>query len=443
MVQNITQYIEWFRYSSAYINAHRGKVFVILLTGEALADPNFSNIVYDISLLNSLGVKLVLVYGSRPQISLALAREGVTSRYHQDLRITEPGDLAAIKQTVGGLGIDIEALFSLGLVNSPMHGAEVKLCQGNFITAKPYGIHDGVDFCHTGLVRKVKKDAIVQQLAQHNIVLLSNLGYSSTGEVFNLSAEEVATEVAIALQADKLIFFIPSRGVTDDEGHLLASLTPVQASQYLKNYSHLESPEQVCINHALTAAIKASKGNVNRIHLVSHQQNGALLQELFTREGTGSLICNNGAQELRQADIEDVGGILELIKPMEQSGALVQRSRELLETEVANFKVIRLEGMVLACAALYPMEDHCGEIACIAIHPDYQKRGHGKNLLASLEQEALNKNIHKVFILTTLATHWFIENGFRQVTIDDLPQSKKQLYNYQRNSKVLLKELSG
>lgn len=441
MSQDIQQYIEWFRYSSAYINAHRNKVFVILITGEALADPNFPNIVYDISLLNSLGVKLVLVHGARPQISEALQQAGIDSRYHRKLRISDPASLVVIKETVGRLSIDIEAQFSLGLINSPMHGASIRLCRGNFITARPFGIHDGVDFHNTGLVRKVQRDAIERQLTQGNIVLLSNLGYSPTGEVFNLSAEQVAMETAIALQADKLILFIPGQGVLDADGTLINSLSPADARAYLQQHEETQDARQKVTNGALLAAVKASEGKVNRVHLISHQRNGALLQELFTREGNGTLVSNDSFEQLRQASIEDVGGILELIKPLEQAGTLVHRSRELLETEVSNFKVIAWEGMLIACAALYPMENASGEIACIAIHPDYQKRGLGKRLLVSLEQEARTRGLQRVFILTTAATHWFLENGFKDSSVDELPQSKKQLYNFQRNSKVLVKPL--
>ena len=441
MKNDISQYIEWFRYSSAYINAHRNKVFVILLTGEALADENFPNIVYDINLLNSLGVKLVLVHGARPQISAALLKEKIDSTFHNNLRLTDSASLEVIKQTVGKLSIDIEALFSLGLVNSPMHKADIKLCRGNFITAKPYGIHQGIDFCNTGLVRKVQKQLIEQQLAHGNIVLLSNLGYSSTGEVFNLSAEEVATETAIALGADKLILFLPSQGVSDDKNELIASLSIDGARNYLKQHEQDDNEDQTLIGHALNAAIKAAEGHVHRVHLISHKLNGVLLKELFTREGTGSLVSNDSFEELSEAQVDDVGGILELIKPMEQAGTLVARSRELLESEVSNFKVVTFEGMVIACAALYPLDNQCGEIACFAIHPDYQNQGNGNRLLAGLEQDARDQGMSKVFILTTAATHWFLENGFIESTVDELPESKKQLYNYQRNSKVLAKSI--
>lgn len=433
--------IDWFRASTTYINAHRNKIFVVLLSGEALADQNFSNVVYDISLLHSLGVKLVLVHGARPQIAEALANSGKQSSYHHDLRITEAECIDTVTQTVGGMSVKLESLFSMGMYDSPMHGADIRLCRGNFVTAKPVGIVDGVDFHFTGKVRRIRANSIESQLDQGNIVMLSNLGYSPTGEVFNLSAEEVATETAIALKADKLILFIPDDGVRDDDGKLVASLTEEDAKFYMEKLAEEGGADAECISHALRASLRAYANNVHRSHLISYKSDGALLQELFTREGTGSLISNDNFEQLRQATIADVAGILNLIRPLEENGSLVERSREVLETEIENFRVIELEGTVIACAALYPMTGDCGEVACIAIDPHYQKNGYGNRLLASIETVARGAGLKQLFVLTTLAAHWFLEKGFVEGELGDLPEQKQQLYNYQRKSKVFIKQL--
>jgi len=440
-MDNLSQYIDWFRHSSSYINAHRKKVFVVLLTGETLAHDNFSHIVHDISLLHSLGVKLVLVHGARPQINDALTNAGHELRYHKGLRITDSEGLQLIKQTVGAMSIDIEAQFSMGLANSPMHGADIKVSRGNFITARPLGIIDGVDYALTGVVRKVNGEAILQHLDKNSIVLLSNLGYSPTGEVFNLSAEEVATEVAIAMQAEKLILFVPQRGVMGKDGELISTLNPVQADLLLKELAQDEASISNITVVSLAAAVKASNKNVHRCHLISFTDNGALIQELFTREGNGTLVSKDNFEWLRQATINDVGGILELIAPLEAAGILVHRSRELLEAEIDYFKVIEMEGMIIACAAIYPLDEECGEIACIAIHKQYQESGRGDHLLRALEKEALKQGLKKVIVLTTQTAHWFLERGFEPIAISDLPPKKQQMYNYQRKSKAFIKQL--
>lgn len=441
-MDNLSQYIDWFRHSSSYINAHRKKVFVVLLPGESIAHENFSNIVHDITLLHSLGVRLVLVPGARPQINATLTHAGLELRYHQGLRITDSDSLQLIKQTVGAMSIDIEAQFSMGLANSPMHGADIKISRGNFITARPLGIIDGVDYALTGVVRKVNAEAIQQHLNENNIVLLPSLGYSPTGEVFNLSAEEVATEVAIAMQAEKLILFLPQGGVMNQQGELISTLSPLGAETLLKEISS-EDPQ--CINgttESLAAAVRASNRNVHRCHLISFADNGALIQELFTREGKGTLVSKDNFEWLRQAHIDDVGGILELIAPLEAAGILVHRSRELLEAEIEYFKVIEMEGMIIACAAIYPLDEDSGEIACIAIHRDYQESGRGDHLLRALEKEARRQGLKKVIVLTTQTAHWFMERGFEPIAISDLPTKKQQMYNYQRNSKAFRKRLT-
>lgn len=431
--------IEWFRASTTYINAHRNKVFVVLISGEALSDKNLPNIVYDLSLLHSLGVKLVLVHGARPQISAALEADEQCTQYHRNLRITGAECMGRVKQVVGGLSLTLESLFSMGMHNSPMHGADIRLCRGNFVTAKPVGIHDGIDYQYTGQVRKIKTKAIEQQLVAGNIVMLSNLGYSLSGEVFNLSAEEVATEAAIALNADKLILLIPGDGVLDDDGKLIASLSPVDAQAYADNLAQQGDPDSLCVSHALQAALRAYEHNVHRCHLISFKQDGALLQELFTREGNGSLISSDNFDQLRDAKIEDVAAILNLIKPLEQNGSLVERSRELLENEIENFKVIELEGSIIACAALYPITENSGEVACIAIDPHYQGNGFGDRLMASMESTAHELKLNELFVLTTVASHWFQEKGFEEVGPDALPGQRQALYNFQRKSKVLRK----
>jgi len=441
-MKHLPEYIDWFRHSSSYINAHRKKVFVILLPGEAIAHDNFNNIVHDITLLHSLGVKLVLVHGARPQINAALESAGMESSYHKGLRITDAISLQLIKQIIGALSIDIEALFSMGLANSPMHGADIKLARGNFIIARPLGVLDGVDHALTGVIRKINATAIQQHIDRNNIVLINNLGYSPTGEVFNLSLEEVATETAIALNADKLILFIPQPGIFDGNGHMVSTLSPASAQDV---YGSVESNQENKANgvaQALGAAIKACRYNVHRSHLISFEKNGALVKELFTRDGCGTLVSKDSPEQLRRASIDDVGGILELIEPLELAGVLVHRSRELLEAEIDYFFVIAREGMIIACAALYPLDESTGEIACIAIHKDYQDSGRGEHLLTALEAHARRSGLNRVVVLTTQTTHWFMEKGFLPIAVADLPERKQKMYNYQRNSKALCKSLN-
>jgi amino-acid N-acetyltransferase len=422
------QYVNWFRHSSPYINAHRGKTFVLMLPGEAIAHSNCANIIHDIALLNSLGVRLVLVHGARPQIE---SRTTATSTFHNGLRITDEATLESVKDAVGSTRTDIEAMFSMGLPNSPMHGARIRLCSGNFVAAKPLGIHDGVDYLLTGQVRKIDAEAIRQLLLQEIVVLLSPLGYSSTGEIFNLPLEEVAVRTAISLQADKLIAFDELAGIKSPQNELIRELSLPEAEELSLREQHAN----------LNAIISACKGGVSRSHLISFQHDGALLQELFTRDGAGTLISQHHFEQIRSASIEDVGGIIELIEPLELDGTLVRRSRELLENEINYFTVIERDGTVIACAALYPYSEQKAEIACVVTHPDYQGGKRAARLLEFMEKRARQQQIKQLFVLTTRTAHWFLEQGFVQKELGNLPQKKQQLYNFQRNSKIFCKDL--
>ncbi|MGI6408042.1 MAG: amino-acid N-acetyltransferase [Thiopseudomonas sp.] len=431
-------YVTWLRHSSPYINSHRKRTFVIMLPGEGLAHTNFNTIVHDLVLLHSLGVRLVLVHGSRPQIEQALQARQLPSRYHNNLRITDRDTLDCIISAVGQLRSLIEARFSVNMATSPMQGAKVRIVSGNLVTARPCGVVDGVDLLHTGEVRRIDHQAINQLLNQHHMVLLPHLGYSPTGETFNLSCEDVATHTAIALQADKLILFTAEQGLLDSDRRLIRELNLQQAHQHLQT---LIAPEQKAI---LQAAIDASENQVSRCHIISYQRDGALLSELFTRDGCGTLVDQGGFEQVREATIDDVGGLLELIRPLEEQGLLVRRSRDLLEQEINQFSVVERDGLLIACAALYPFpEDRTGELACLAVHPDYRHAGHGDTMLERITQRARELKLDSLFVLTTRTSHWFQERGFMPCQVEDLPQRKAELYNFQRNSKVFRLLLTG
>ncbi|MFT5593939.1 MAG: amino-acid N-acetyltransferase [Oceanicoccus sp.] len=434
MTDSIDQHVNWFRQSSPYINAHRGKTFVIMLGGDTLAHDQFQHIIHDIALLNSLGVRLVLVHGARPQIDelCELKKQDVT--FADNKRITDKAMLVTVQQAVGQLRSQIEAILTTGMSNSPMHGADIRVVGGNFVIAKPMGVIDGVDFGHTGEVRKIDVRAINKALDNNAIALLNCLGYSRTGETFNLSVEDVATEAAIALQADKLILFGENNCIKRN-GQLVKEVVTSTISQLLAQGLNPEQTVQ------LNAASFAVTSGVKRCQLIQHSQDGALLTELFTLDGCGTLVSLHHQEQLRTARMEDVMGILDLLSPLEEKGILVRRSRKVLETEIDRFRVLVKDGMVLGCAALYPYGEDMAELACVAVHDEYRSGQRGDRLLNTLVSEAKNQGIKNLFVLTTRTAQWFEERGFKAADIDDLPPQKKELYNYQRNSKVFIKAL--
>jgi len=431
-------FVTWFRQATPYIHAHRGRTFVLAFGGEAVAGGGLPSLVHDIALLHGLGIRLVLVHGARPQIEERLAERGAELRYVGDLRITDDAALACVKEAAGVVRVEIEALLSLGLANSPMAGVRIPVASGNFVTAKPLGVIDGIDYRHTGAVRRIDRRALQQRLADGAVALMPPIGYSPTGEVFNLSAADVAGSAAAALGADKLIFLTEAGTLSDDRGRPVSSILAREVDGLLAGTEPIPREIAAC----LRAAASACRSGVKRVHLVPRQVNGALLRELFTRDGIGTLISGEPFEDLRPARIDDVGGILELLRPLEDTGVLVRRSRERLETEIDHFFVMERDGATIACAALYPYPaDAMGELACVAVHPDYRREQRGDKLLRHVETAARAGGIRRLFVLTTQTAHWFRERGFEPATLADLPMAKQALYNYRRNSQVYVKLL--
>jgi amino-acid N-acetyltransferase len=433
-----SDFVAWFRQSSPYIHAHRGKVLVLSFAGEALASERFSSLIHDIALLSGLGMKLVLVPGARPQIEERLKLRNADMQIANGLRITDEVALECVKDAAGNVRVEIEALLSMGLANSPMAGARIRVASGNHVTARPIGVVDGIDYQHTGEVRRVDAQAIHAHLDKGSIVLIPPLGYSPTGEVFNINAADVASAVAMALGADKLIY-LSEGDPLGRRSSAASSLVPREVDALIKRRRSM--PEELV--RILCNAAQACRTGVKRAHVLDRRREGVILRELFTRDGAGLLVTQEPYEQIRRAGIDDVGGILELIEPLEQSGALVKRSRELLEQEVGQFQVIERDGSIIACAALYPFAaDKMGELACLAVHPEYRGGGRGDQLLERMELQARQAGLDTVFVLSTRTSHWFRERGFVPAGVDQLPGKRRDLYNWQRRSKVFVKLLS-
>ena len=433
-----SDFVRWFRAAAPYIHAFRGRTFVIAFGGEVVADPKFMALIHDFNLLASLGVRLVLVHGSRPQIEMLLKRHKHRARYTGGLRITDDVALSCAKEASGRMRVEIEALLSMGLPNSPMAGSDIRVATGNYVTAQPIGVLGGVDLVHTGEVRKIDAAGIRDRLEHNELVLLSPLGYSPTGEIFNLAHEDVAMMAATALGAEKLIFLTDSPGVvTGKRAELRHELTCSEAERLLAKDGALNGDIKLYLPHAVSAC----RAGVKRAHLISRHADGALLLELFTYRGVGTMLTQDPLEKLRPARIDDIGGVLKLIEPLEADGTLVKRSRDLLEREINRFMVVEHDHVIVACAALYPFENGMTELACLAVQPDHRRAGVGERLLQAVEARAKRHKTKRLFVLTTRTAHWFIERGFSAAPVSALPRRRQGLYNYQRRSQVFMKRL--
>ncbi len=430
-------FVKWFRSATPYIHRWGGATFVIAFGGEVLADGEFQQLTHDINVLVSLEVRVVLVHGVRPQVEEQMRQHGVTPRYEASRRVTDERALACVKEANGIVRVEMEALLSMELANSPMWGADIRVSSGNFVTAKPVGVVGGVDFQHTGEVRKIDAEGIRRRLDDHEVVLISPLGFAPTGDVFNCTVEDVATSTAIALQADKLIFLIETAGVLDGKGRLQSELTVKQAAD-LAATNHLAEDVQIYLPYAA----KACENGVKRAHLISRHVDGALLIELFTHHGIGTMVVPESPETLRPATHDDIAGIVQILEPLEQQGVLLRRAPDELERDIDRFFVIAAEGNILGCAALYPFPaDRAAELAALAVNPFYRDGGRGERLLAHAEAKAREAGLKRLFALSTRTTHWFLERGFAESDASRLPEARRARYNPDRRSKVFIKEL--
>ncbi len=421
--------VDFFREAAPYIQKHRGKTFVIAFAGEVIEDASFPQVIHDIAILAALGAQVVIVHGARPQVDRHLKAIRHTIQVVDDMRITDDVTLQSAKETIGALRVEIENQLSHALSTPPVFSESLGVLSGNFITAKPLGIHNGTDFQHTGTVRKINSKLISQLLEAGSIVLLSSLGISPAGEAFNLRYEDVASSAAKSLKADKLIFIHADAATPATDVEL----------QYIDDFISTHPDQKRLLNHIKTAM----QSGVERVHLISTENQDGLLLELYTRDGIGTMFNASQYETIRQANIDDVSGIIKLIEPLEAKGTLIKRSREQLELEIEQFSVIERDGKIIACAALYPItETQMGELACLAVHPDYKGGERGDRLLKRIIKQALNKQLTQLLVLTTQSIDWFKERGFKTVGISDLPEKKKALYNFQRNSKILMYNLT-
>ena len=440
-------FVPWFRSVAPYIHKFRNQTFVVAVCGEAIAAGKLPHLAQDLAMIQSMGVKIVLVHGFRPQVTEQLKAKGHEAKYSHGMRITDEVALDSAQEAAGQLRYEIEAAFSQGLPNTPMAGSTVRVISGNFITARPVGILDGVDFQHSGLVRKVDVAGISRTLDFGAMVLISPFGYSPTGEAFNLTMEEVATSVAIALQADKLIFVTEIPGIRVQPGEPASEDNPIDTELPLAAAESLLAQAPAGHTPSDTAfylqhCVKACKAGVERSHIIPFAIDGSLLLEIYVHDGIGTMVVDEKLEELREATADDVGGILQLIEPFERDGTLVKRDRTEIERDAGLYTIIEHDGVIFACAALYPFpEAKTAEMAALTVSPQSQGQGDGEKILKRIEQRAKAAGLQSIFVLTTRTMHWFIKRGFAQMDPDWLPDARKRKYNWNRKSQVLVKKI--
>ncbi|EEY61292.1 amino-acid acetyltransferase, putative [Phytophthora infestans T30-4] len=431
-----------FRDMSPYINFHRGTTMVIHLPGQLVESNLFGAVMHDIALLNTFGVKLVLVAGSRPQLNRQLSLRKLSQRFDCGMRITGPMELQCAMDAAGSVRFQIESYLGRGIVNSPGRARTINIASGNFITAQPVGVRGGVDFKNTGEMRRLNVDKVRTALDDGDIVLISSIGYSASGEVFNCLSEQVASKCAIQLGSAKLIFLHNGEELIDSRSNsVVQTLVIEQAQQYVELARQNPDISGDFLLY-LKESIKACVNGVKRSHLVSRHVDGGLLQELFTRDGEGLMITKHMYEGIRMATTNDIVSIMRLIQPLLDDDVLVSRDQEQIESNVDTFTVVERDGAIIACCTLQPYENNFAEMGCVAVDSTYRNLGKGNAMLGYIMRKSAAMGVTKLFVLTTRTAHWFLERGFVEATVNDLPPSKLAKIDLRRKSKVYICDIS-
>jgi len=421
-----------------YVPQYRDRVFVIAVDGAIVEDANFRNLLLDVALLRSLRIGVALVHGAGHQIRHLAEQAKVTPSNLDGTGITD----AATLQLGLNAGNRVSHEILEGLSANDLRGAV-----GNALVAHPAGILQGVDYQFTGRVERVDV-ALLRALMDHDVIpVVPPLGTDGEGNTYRLNSDTVAVEVALALQAVKLIYLTTEPGIvlhaSDPEppDRLLRQLTAEEAETVLrKNKNELSGPAI----SKLTSAVRALKGGVPRVHIIDGSVEEGLLAEVFSNEGIGTLVHANEYQAIRKALKKDARGISALIKTSVENEELLPRSLAEIERQIANYYVFDVDGNMAGCVALHPYpEDNRAEVACLCVSAKYENQGIGGRLMQFVEEQSRQAGLREVFCLTTQAANYFVQKGgFRLATPDDLPAPRRAKYDASgRRSQVLVKAL--
>ena len=436
-----SSFIQNFRLSAKYINLFNQNIFVIALSGYVFNEDQFVKIAQDINILHSLKIKVILVYGARPQVESILVKNKIPVRLLKNMRVTSSAALKHVIEVNGAIRNKIEA--TLSTIKSVSEG--MRLSSGNFLTAMPVGIIDGIDMESTGKIRGVDVEAIKNKLNHHEIVIVSPIGYSPIGQIFNLSYEQTAANIAAAINADKLIYYVDANGILNERGELIPELTSEKAHKLISHIEEKPSPESAQNLsyddfNILKSSVFAIKNKIKKVHLINRHIDGSLIEELFTEKGSGTILTEFALENFRKATEGDLKDIYRILFPLEKRKIFIERDLTQIKGMINQFYILEHDKKFVGCVSLNSFKESL-ELASFSIEPKYQRLGFGKKLLKFCELEAKKLKYDEIFILTTQSEHWFAENGFKEKSKELMPTFKKKTYQSERNSKYLTKKL--
>jgi len=402
--------------------------------------PLFSSLVKDMALLSQTGFRVVIVPGAKEWIDAVLGKYGIVSHYAGSTRITSEEAMPFVQMA---------AFHSATRFITGFSGSRVDAVIGNFIRARGLGVIGGVDMEHTGTVDRFYIDSMRRLLDLGMAPILPCIGWNSTGKPYNLASDEIALQAAVSLGAIKLFIISLSGGIKKDNYQIphdietasngrIMRLTPQEAAGILESNSAKSGDKALA---ELALAVKASRAGVERVHIIDGNEEGAVLKELFSNLGAGTMVYADEYESIRGIRSRDIADILRLMEPLMQQGILLRRTAEDIENKKEDYAVFVIDGQIHACGALHNWGEDHGEIAAIATDPAYGDMGLGRRIVNYLLGKAKKQNLKRVFVLTTRTQDWFESLGFREASVESLPEKKRRRYDYSRNSKIFILDL--
>ena len=433
-------HVELIREVFRYAQAFHGKTFVLQIDDGIMPRPEVSSLLRDVVLLRRTGIRIALVAGARTRIDEVLARYSIGCEKHRGVRISSPEAIPFIRMAAFDVANRLMTLLS---------GQGVNAVIGNWVRARSLGVVDGIDYQDAGQVERIQVDLLRSVIDQASIPILPCIGWSASGRPYNISSRELATELAIALGSSKLFFVSVVDPLTTDRyrlgsdvdaspGGRISRLTVEQARAFLDlNADLTEDGGRELVARGLRAAL----GGVERVHILDGRTEGVILQEIFSNIGVGTMVHANQYQAIRSMRREDVPDVYRLMRPLVERGLLVERRESDLVERLNDYVVFETDGMVHGCGAIHIFDEQQAEIAGLAVDSQYEHYGIGQRIVEFLIEGAERAGLRRVFVLTTQASDFFEQLGFRPGTIDEIPPEKRAHYDFRRNSRVLLYDL--
>ncbi len=422
-----------------YINRFRGKVFIIKIDSEVIDNIYFPVLLKDLATLHSAGIRVIVIPGARKRIDEILKQYGIESNYHNGIRITEEEAIPFVKMAA----FDVSNRIMTGL-----SAHRINALVGNWVRARSMGVIDGVDYKYSGNIDKILITPLNKVLEEDFIPIIPSIGWNPAGTPYNISSNELAIQAAVASRAEKIFFItseellniseyrVPAGVVPSPEGRI-SRMDGDTARKFLALNSGNKSGALDIVNQALSGI----ENGIKRVHIIKGNGDGGILSEIFSNLGIGTMLYRNEFDRIRGMSTSDIPEVLRIMRPFEASGALIPRTKEDLQHSAGDFVVYEIDKVIHGCAALHDCGGGTGEIAAVAVDPEYEKLGIGKKLITYLIKKAEKTGMKSLFLLTTRSVDWFESLGFRSGKIDDLPENKRENYNFNRNSRVMFLKL--